>query len=181
MTKQRQAPSAGHGPIENGVAVSEEAPPGPPPSLADKIDRLFRVVRPAGTDREYTYREVADGVADRGAPPISDNYLYMLRSGRRDNPGKKLLEALAGFFGTSVTYFYDEPGTDELDDELRLVAALRNSSIRELALRSVNLSTGNLRHLLGIVEQVREMERLPERARPRVEEWSEEGPAEPED
>lgn len=161
--------------------MSEEDPPGPPSSFADKLDRLFQIVRPAGTNREYTYREVVEGVADRGAPPISESYLYMLRSGRRDNPGMKLIEALASFFGTSVTYFYDDPETSVLNDEVQLVAALRNSSIRELALRSVNLSTGNLRHLLGIVEQVQEMERLSERARPRVEEWSEEGPEEPED
>jgi len=161
--------------------VREEAPPGHPSSFSDKLDRLFRIVRPAGSNREYSYREVAEGVADRGAPPVSESYLYMLRSGRRDNPGMKLIEALARFFGTSVTYFYDDPGAKVLTDEVLLVAALRNSSIRELALRSVHLSTGNLRHLLGIVEQVQEMERLPERARPRVEEWSEEEHVEPED
>lgn len=161
--------------------MNEADPPVPPSSFSNKLDRLFRAVRPAGTDREYSYREVAEAVADRGAPAVSESYLYMLRSGRRDNPGMKLIEALADFFGTSVTYFYDDPRAEPRTDEALLVAALRNSSIRELALRSVTLSTGNLRHLLGIVEQVQEMERLPERARPRVEEWSEEGPEEPED
>jgi hypothetical protein len=147
------------------------------PSLADKLDRLFRIVRPPGEDREYSYREVSAAVAERGGPATSENYLYLLRSGRRDNPGKKLIEALAGFFGTNVAYFYDATmDSQALDDELKLLAALRDSSIRQLALRSFDLSKGNLRHIMGIVEQIREMEGLPGEARPSVEEWSDERP-----
>lgn len=158
--------------------MTEEAPP---PSLAEKLDRLFRVVRPPGEDREYSYREVAAGVAERGGPATSENYLYLLRAGRRDNPGKKLLEALAGFFGTNVSYFYDTTAaTQDLEDELRLLAALRDSSIRQLALRSVDVSKGSLKHIMGIVEQVRELEGLPREARPPVEQWSNEPPDEPE-
>lgn len=153
-----------------------ETGPEPVPPLAAKLDRLFRIVRPPGEDREYSYKEVSSAVAERGGPATSENYLYLLRSGRRDNPGKKLIEALAGFFGTTIAYFYDTADSQALDDELRLLAALRDSSIRQLALRSVDLSKGNLQHIMGIVEQVREMEGLPKEARPSVEEWSDEKP-----
>jgi len=142
-----------------------------PPTLASKLDRLFRLARPPGQEREYTYKEVAAAIADRGGPGATANYLYLLRTGRRDNPAKKLLEALASFFGT----------TEGLDEELRLVAALRDSSIRQLALRSVDLSKGNLTHIMGIVEQVRELEGLPREARPPKREWSDHEPDEPED
>ncbi len=153
-----------------------------PPTLASKLDRLFRLARPPGQEREYTYKEVAAAIADRGGPGATANYLYLLRTGRRDNPAKKLLEALASFFGTNVSYFYDDAApTEGLEEELRLVAALRDSSIRQLALRSVDLSKGNLTHIMGIVEQVRELEGLPREARPPKREWSDHEPDEPED
>jgi transcriptional regulator with XRE-family HTH domain len=132
-----------------------------PPTLAAKLDRLFRVVRPPGLDREYTYREAAVGIAEHGGATTA-NYVYLLRSGRRDNPGMKLLESLASFFGVPVTYFYDtQKSEQELEEELQLRAALRDSSIRQLALRSVDLSPANLRHIIGIIERVRELERGP--------------------
>lgn len=143
------------------------------PSLASKLDRLFRVVRPPGQDREDSYKEVAAAIAEAGGPATTPNYLYLLRSGRRDNPGKKLLEALARHFHTDVSYFYDT-GTSsrDLDEEMRLIAALRDSSIRQLALRSVDLSPGNLGHIMGIVDQVRALEGLPPGAPPPAEAWT---------
>lgn len=153
----------------------------PQPSLAAKLDRLFRVVQPPGQDREYTYREVAAGIASGGGRPTSENYLYLLRVGRRDNPGKKLLEALADFFGTDVSYFYDIETTRDREDEMRLRAALHDSSVRQLALRSADLSKKNLKHVIAIIEQVRELEGLPSDARPRVEEWSSERLDEPDE
>jgi len=141
--------------------------------LAAKLDRLFRVVRPRGEDREYTYREVAAGIAERGGASTTANYIYLLRSGRRDNPGMKLLESLAAFFGVPVTYFYETAKSEqELDEELRLRAALRDSSIRQLALRSVDLSPGNLTHIIGIIDKVRELERRPPGSPPPPEAWT---------
>jgi transcriptional regulator with XRE-family HTH domain len=145
--------------------------PTPPPSLAAKLDHLFRVVRPPGQDREYTYREVVAGIAARGGPPTSENYVYLLRAGRRDNPGKKLLEALAAFFGADPTYFYETEAPPD-DDEMRLRAAVRDSAVRQLALRSADLSPENLKAIIAIIEQVRELEKLPSEARPSVKEWS---------
>lgn len=148
--------------------------PATPPPLAAKLDHLFRVVRPPGQDREYSYKEVAAGVVAHGGPATSENYLYLLRVGRRDNPGKKLLEALAAFFGTDPTYFFETETTPAGDDEMRLRAALRASSVRQLALRSADLSPKNLESIIAIIEQVRELEKLPSDARPGVEEWSSE-------
>lgn len=143
------------------------------PTLAGKLDRLFKVVRPPGQDREYSFKEVAAAITDRGGPATTSNYLYLLRSGRRDNPGKKLLEALAGFFGTNVSYFYDtDASSKDLDEELRLLAALRDGSIRQLALRSLDLSPRNLSHIMGIVDQVRALEGLPPGAQPPAEAWT---------
>lgn len=145
----------------------------PPPTFSGKLDRLFKVVRPTGEDREYTYKEVAAAISDRGGPPTTANYLYLLRTGRRDNPGKKLLEALADFFRINVSYFYDTgPASEDLEDDLRLVAALRNSQVRQLALRSLDLSPGNLTHIMGIIDQVRALEGLPRGTPPPPQAWT---------
>lgn len=76
-------------------------------TLATKLDALFRTRRRAGG--EYTYEEVASGIAARGGPTVSASYLYLLRKGVRDNPTKRHLEALADFFGIPVSHFFDEP------------------------------------------------------------------------
>lgn len=158
----------------------------PPPTLAEKLDRLFKAVRPPGEDREYTYKEVASAITERGGPSTTANYLYLLRSGRRDNPTKRLLEALADFFRVNVGYFYDtSPKSADLDEDLRLIAALRDSPVRQLALRSLDLSPGHLSAIMGIVEQVRALEGLPPGAEPPAGVWTgeepQDGPEQPQD
>src|SRR5579884_390058 len=76
-------------------------------SLADRIDHLLTTVHPR--DRgPYTYEEVAEGIRAQGGPTISAQYLNQLHRGRRDNPTKQHLEALARFFGVPVAYFFDD-------------------------------------------------------------------------
>lgn len=69
-------------------------------TLAEKIDKLFRIVlRP---DREcYSHEEVATACREATGESFSTTYLWQLRTGRRDNPTKRHLEALAQFFGVS--------------------------------------------------------------------------------
>jgi hypothetical protein len=137
--------------------------PAPGGSLAGRLDRLFRVVRPSA-DREYTYEEVAAALRDRGGPTISATYLWQLRKGVRDNPTKRHLEALADFFGVSPSYFFDcdqpaVPGVAE--PPVELLTALHNSAVREILVGSVGLSAATLAAIAGIVERAREIERLP--------------------
>jgi transcriptional regulator with XRE-family HTH domain len=130
--------------------------------LGDRLDHLFRVVRPAA-DREYTYEEVAARLRDLGGPTISATYVWQLRKGVRDNPTKRHLEALADFFGVSPSYFFDcpEPAAPGGEPPVELLAALRSSAVREILVGSVGLSTATLAAIAGIVERAREIERLP--------------------
>ena len=129
-------------------------------TLAEKIDRLFAVVRPA--KGEFTYDEVAKAIAGRGGPTISSVYIWQLRKGQRDNPTKRHLEALAGFFGVSPAYFFDDEEAQRIDAELELLTALRDAQVRQVALRSSGLSTESLRAITDMVERVRRLEGLPE-------------------
>lgn len=132
---------------------------GSPRSLAAKLDRLFKTVHPA--DRgEYSYEEVANALKERGGSTVSATYLWQLRKGLRDNPTKRHLEALADFFGVTPAYFFDEEAAERIDAELELLAALRDASVRGVALRAAGLSPDTLQAIRGIIEQARRLEGL---------------------
>ncbi|RKT54686.1 helix-turn-helix domain-containing protein [Saccharothrix australiensis] len=139
--------------------------PGPSPThdrtLAAKIDHLFRTVRPP-SGKEYSFEEVAETVRAGGGPTISGTYLWQLRKGLRDNPTRRHLEALAGFFGVPPAYFFDDDTTRQVDAELALIAALRDASVRQIAMRAAGLSPRSLGAITEMVERAREIEGLPD-------------------
>jgi transcriptional regulator with XRE-family HTH domain len=128
-------------------------------SLAEKIDYLFRTVHPGDRD-EYSFEEVATALRSRGGPTVSATYLWQLRRGIRDNPTKKHLEALADFFGVSPAYFFDDEVAARVEAELDLLVALRDSSVRQIALRAFGLSTESLTTIKDMIQRVRELEGL---------------------
>lgn len=129
-------------------------------SLAEKVSRLFVTVRSPEGD-EYTHEEVATAIREAGGPTISATYVWQLRKGLRDNPTKHHLEALATFFGVSPSYFFDEEAASRIEAELDLLIAMRDASIRSVALRAAGLSEGSLDAIRGIIEQARQIEGLP--------------------
>jgi transcriptional regulator with XRE-family HTH domain len=128
-------------------------------SLADKLDHLFAVVRPP--KGEYTYEQVSKAIEARGGPTISAAYVWQLRKGLRDNPTKRHLEALADFFGVPPSYFFDQDTAERIDDQLRLLAALRDARVSGLALRASGLSEESLSAIAAMIEQARKFEGLP--------------------
>lgn len=148
----------GAGTDEDGIAgeVTRERRPR---TLAEKLDHLFRTAHPSGRD-EYTHEEVAGGIRQREGPTISATYLWQLRKGMRDNPTKRHLEALAGFFGVPVAYFFDEEAAARVDSELTLLTAMRDAEVRQIALRVFDLSPTTRRAIAGMIEHARQLEGL---------------------
>ena len=128
-------------------------------TLAEKIDHLFAVVHPARG--EFSHEDVASAIRARGGPTISATYLWQLRRGIRDNPTKKHLEALAGFFVVPPAYFFDDEAATRIDAELELLAGLRDAGVRQVALRASGLSEKGLDALAGMIEHIRQLEGLP--------------------
>ncbi len=139
--------------------MADAQEPGPR-TLAEKLDRLFRTVHPAGRG-EYSFHEVADAIRARGGPTISATYLWQLRKGIRDNPTKKHLEALADFFGVSPAYFFDDASALRIDAQLDMLAALRDANVRQIALRAGGLSD-SLSVVAEMIERVSQLEGLSE-------------------
>lgn len=124
-----------------------------PHTLAGKIDALFRVVRRPNRD-PYSHEEVAKACREATGESFSATYLWQLRTGRRDNPTKRHLEALAQFFEVPVAYFFDNAQASAIAEELELLGALRDASVRSMALRAVNLSpeaVGTISDMIDVI------------------------------
>ncbi|KAA2255217.1 helix-turn-helix transcriptional regulator [Solihabitans fulvus] len=122
-------------------------------TLAQKLDHLLDVVHPA--DRgPYTYEEVAAAIRTKGGPTISAAYVWQLRKGLRDNPTKNHLEALAGFFGVPVAYFFDDDQAKRVDEEIEFLQAMRDAEVRDVALRTMQLSPEARRSVAAIINEL---------------------------
>jgi transcriptional regulator with XRE-family HTH domain len=137
--------------------------------LAEKLNHLFHTVRPPGRG-EYSPEEVAEGIRAKGGPTISPSYIYLLRAGKRDNPTKRHLEALADFFEVKPSYFFDEEVAARIDAQLELLAALRDAGVREIALRASDLSPRSVDAIRQMIDHVREIEGAADRELAREEE-----------
>ncbi|MEU9889991.1 helix-turn-helix transcriptional regulator [Sphaerisporangium sp. NPDC051017] len=133
-----------------------------PGVLAQRLDHLFKTVHPKGRG-PYTLREAARQINEEaGKAIISAAYLSQLRTGEKTRPSYERLSAIARFFGVDVTYFADDEVAVRTDSQLALIAAIRDSGVRELALRASGLSPETLKAILGMVEQARKIEGLPD-------------------
>ncbi|MEU3985169.1 helix-turn-helix domain-containing protein [Streptomyces sp. NPDC026672] len=122
-------------------------------TLADRIDALFRVVRRPNRE-QYSHEEVARACREATGESFSATYLWQLRTGRRGNPTKRHLEALAQFFDVPVVYFFDDEQGAAIARELELLGALRDAEVRSVALRAVNLSpegVGTISDMIDVI------------------------------
>ncbi|GAA0607327.1 hypothetical protein GCM10010174_25620 [Kutzneria viridogrisea] len=95
----------------------------PPPTLSDRLNRLFEVRRPtAAPERTYTNREVVTACKAAGWE-LSESHLSELRRGVKRNPTLKTLQAVASFFEVQVGYFTDAAVAEEVERELAERAA----------------------------------------------------------
>ncbi|MCX5340304.1 helix-turn-helix domain-containing protein [Streptomyces sp. NPDC058409] len=138
--------------------VSDGTPEGKR-TLASKLDYLFETVRPRGR-AAYTHEEVATEIAKRGGPTVSASYIWSLRTGKKDNPTMRHLEALADFFGVPPSYFFSAEDSERVESELALLTAFRDAEVRGVALRSSGLSSETLQTIRGFVERARALEGL---------------------
>jgi len=125
-----------------------------PRTLADKVNHLFEHVKPPGSDRPYSHKAVADAIAESGGPTISVGYISEIRNGVVEDVRLSHLQALADFFGVDPSYFVDDRRAAEIDSQLRLLSAMRDNRIRDLALRygAGEIDTATLDAISEIIE-----------------------------
>lgn len=140
--------------------------PRAPMTLAEKIDILFQTVR-RPNDEQFSHEEVARACREASGESFSAPYLWQLRTGRRTNPTKRHLEALAQFFQVPASYFFDEDSSTAIAKELELLAALRDAEVRSVALRAVNLSREGIGTISDMIDVIARRERELEQERDR--------------
>lgn len=130
-------------------------------TLAHKINQLFAASHRRG-ERPPRVEDVVATINSWGGVTISAPYLYLLKSGKRDNPGKAHLEALARYFGVSPAYFFDDAIARDVDAQLTLLMAMREAGVAHLALRAAALSPAARQAIAGMVEHARHLEGVPD-------------------
>ncbi|TWP34464.1 helix-turn-helix domain-containing protein [Leekyejoonella antrihumi] len=134
-----------------------EQPDSQPRTFAQLLDHLWQTVHPLG--KPYTYEQVAAGVAAAGGE-ISVAYLWQLRKGERTNPTLQHIQALATFFGVPAAYFLDPEQERRINQHLDLLSAMRDTNVRNIALRAHGLGERELAALNAMVTSLREAKGL---------------------
>lgn len=130
--------------------------------FARTLDGLIRPrPRPDGRAGVMSNEQVAEEVnALAGRDVVSGTYVWQLRTGRRRNPSLEAITALADYFKVSPSDFLDDKARQLGDEELRLITALQDAGVSELAARAVGLSPKTLQSILTMVDHARQLENL---------------------
>lgn len=131
-----------------------------PASLAEKIDRLFTTMHPAGRG-PLSNEEVSDAIRAQGLPSVSGQYLWQLRKGKRDNPRLQHIQSLATYFRVPVAYFFDDDVAEAYEADMELVAAVRDPDVREIAVRAADLTPAGRRAVLALIDSTRQLDNEP--------------------
>lgn len=103
-------------------------------------------------------REIRESTGGR----ISGTYLWELSTGRKHNVTVEQLDVLATYFGVPLEYFLNDKVAERVSSQLAVAAALRDTRVRNLALRAEGLSPDSLDALLTVVNEVRKLQNLPQ-------------------
>jgi transcriptional regulator with XRE-family HTH domain len=130
-------------------------------SLAEKTEWLFQNVRDPADGQPYSNARIAAKI-EQCMPgfSVTATTIWNIRTGKSENPSWRLIEGLAKAFGVSPLYFSDDDETEvrQTQDELALLAALRDTTVRQLALRAQGMTPESLATVLELVERVRQLE-----------------------
>ncbi|MBB1159288.1 MULTISPECIES: XRE family transcriptional regulator [Amycolatopsis] len=122
-------------------------------SFAERLAHLIATVHPP--DRKpYSYREIAQGVADVTGVSMSATHVQQLAVGARRDPKRSHIQALARFFGVPVTYFFDDEVAGRVDEQVADVLAWRDTQARDLAQRAMQLSERDRQTVSALMDQL---------------------------
>jgi transcriptional regulator with XRE-family HTH domain len=122
-------------------------------SFAHRLAHLIGTVHPP--DRKpYSYREIAQGVAELTGVTMSATHVQQLAVGARRDPKRSHIQALARFFGVPVTYFFDDEVAERVDGQVADVVAWRDTEARDLAQRAMRLSARDRETVTALMDQL---------------------------
>ncbi|OBK38556.1 XRE family transcriptional regulator [Mycobacterium sp. 1245111.1] len=129
-------------------------------TLAERLNRLFEVMR-RPTEPQLSNAAAAEAITKQTGVSISAAYLWQLRNGMKDNPTLAHLRAIARFFGLPPSYLIDDDPDPNIEAQLTLLQALRDTGVRDLAMRASGLTPQALDSVAAMIDHVRQLEQLP--------------------
>lgn len=127
-------------------------------TFGDRLNHLVETVHPASRG-PLSNAEIAQELTRRGHK-VTASYIAQLRRGARGKTGVagQLVLHLASMFGVKPDYFYDDDFAEDTDQQLELIAALRDSGVERIATRSMGLSPDGLDAVEGLIEHLRKVD-----------------------
>ncbi|GAB1816696.1 helix-turn-helix domain-containing protein [Mycobacterium sp. MUNTM1] len=128
--------------------------------LAVKLNKLFEVMRKP-SEPQLSNAAAAEAITKATGVSISPAYIWQLRNGIKTNPTVQHLRAIADYFGVPASYLIDRGTDQKVDAQLALMQALRDSGVRDLAMRTSGLTPQAISSLAAMVDEVRKLQNLP--------------------
>lgn len=122
-------------------------------SFAERLAHLIATVHPPDR-KQYSYREIAHGVAEQTGVTMSATHVQQLVVGARKDPKRSHIQALAQFFGVPVTYFFDDEVAGQVDQQVEDVVAWRDGEARKMAQRAMQLSPRDRETVTALMDQL---------------------------
>ncbi|KOU38735.1 hypothetical protein [Streptomyces sp. WM6378] len=142
---------------------SRSAPHEPSRRLLNQLDErlqgLIATIYPDERKRPG-YAKLAEDIRATTGGSISGTYLWELATGKKRNVTLQQLAVLSEYFGVPPEYFLNDEVAKRVNDQLALAAALRDTRIRNIALRAEGLSAASLDALLAMVNAARQVQNL---------------------
>ncbi|MCD9194701.1 hypothetical protein [Streptomyces albireticuli] len=127
--------------------------------LERRLRQLIETLYPDERTRPG-YARLAKEIRENTGGAISATYLWELATGKKRNVTLEQLDILAQFFGVPLEYFLSDEVCERVNTQLALATALRDTKIRNLALRAEGLSSASLDALLTMVTEARKLQNL---------------------
>src|SRR5258708_24605636 len=126
---------------EGGRVMPDEAAPGRPvlKTLAGKVNWLIEQARPADGG-PLSNADVCRLILKATDEELSVTTIWKLRNGQQTNPQLRVVQALATTFGVEPAFFfedYDEGKLGLLQDQVELLALVRDADINAAELRTI--------------------------------------------
>ncbi|MFJ8692601.1 hypothetical protein [Streptomyces roseolilacinus] len=131
-----------------------------PRKLAQRLNELIGAFYP-DERRRPGYAKLAKEISETTGGKISGTYLWELATGKKSNVTLEQLDVLAEFFGVPPEFFFNDEVSERVSAQLALAVALRDTKVRNLALRAEGLSPATLDALLAMVNEARRVQNLP--------------------
>jgi transcriptional regulator with XRE-family HTH domain len=114
--------------------------------------------RPDG--KMYTLEEIAEGVRSYTGDTCSKQYIGDLLSGKYTAPTQPKIEGIAHFFGLPPSYFFNDPLSVQMEEDLKLGAALREAGVHGIAARMLEVDPAKRNALMEILNEIQNREHV---------------------